>query len=138
MVQSRCANVTLTAYTLMDAQQLHIEYPDTFGVPPDALLDALKPGSIVKICAEFDPERMLTNVTPIARAQWARKVGAESADNTDGERFWTIITAVDGDGPEPTFTATIDNDLIYSAHHGLGCGDTVTFARRHILQVYED
>ena len=130
--------MTLTAYTLTDAQQRHLENPDTFEVPPDALLDALKPGSIVKICAEFDPGRTLTNVTPIVRAQWARKVGAESAASMDGERFWTIITAVDGDGPAPTFTGTIDNDLIYSAHHGLSCGNTVTFARHHILQVHAD
>jgi len=127
-----------TAYTLTDARQRHAEHPDTFEVPPDSLLDALKPGSLVKVCAEFDPDRELSNVTPLTRAQWARKVGAERAANMDGERFWTVITAIDQGGTEPVYTGTIDNDLIYSANHGLRYGDTVTFTRRHILQVHQD
>jgi hypothetical protein len=126
------------AYILTDARQRHAEYPGTFELPPDSLLDALTPGSIVKICAEFDPERVLSNVTPLARAQWTRKVGADRAGRMDGERFWTVITAVDRGGREPVYTGTIDNDLIYSANHGLRCGDTVRFARRHILQVHQD
>lgn len=126
------------AYTLTDAHRRHAENPETFELPPESLLDALKPGSIVKICAEFDPDQVQSNVAPLARAQWARKVGADRAGRMDGERFWTVITAIDAAGAEPVYTGTIDNELIYSANHGLRYGDTVRFARRHVLQVHED
>ena len=105
-------------------------------VPTDEALDKLQVGSIVKICAEFDPGQKLSNVTPWYRALWARKVGAEAARGMDGERFWTIITEIRADGGEPTYIASIDNDLVYTQHHGLALGDTVIFQRRHILQIH--
>jgi hypothetical protein len=35
---------------LIDAQQMHRDYPDTFTVPSPERLDALRPGDYVKVC----------------------------------------------------------------------------------------
>ena len=49
MKESEIIDVTALAE---DAQQIHIESPDTFYAPPHHELDELKEGSIVKICVE--------------------------------------------------------------------------------------
>jgi hypothetical protein len=64
------------------------------------------------------------------RALWGSKVGNETDARTTGERFWVEITHIRGN----MFDGVIDNNLIYSAHHGLKMKDKIKFGRRHILE----
>ena len=87
-----------------DAQELKKRFPTTFEAPSPAELAALHAGSIVKICAD------------------------------DVERFWVIVTQVDGD----RLQGTIDNDLLRSNVHKLKSDDLVSFELRHIYQIAPD
>lgn len=49
------------------------------------------------------------------------------------ERFWVVVTGVDGD----TITGTINNDLI-QAEHGLKCGDTISFKAESVYDIYPE
>ena len=63
-------------------------HPDTFQVPDPELLDTLRPGDLVKICIEFDPDLKLSDYVSEHRPQWEASVGHR---RTDGERFWVAI-----------------------------------------------
>jgi len=103
-------------YRLLDAWERNRAYPETFGLPDPREVAQLRPGSLAKICAEFDP-------TP------------EDVDKVDAERFWTIITAVENVEGAPLYRGRIDNDLVYTVRHGLTYGDVIAFGRRHILDL---
>lgn len=87
-----------------DAQQLQMMYPATFEAPSSDELAALRVGALVKICAD------------------------------DVERFWVIVTEVEGD----RLQGTVDNDLLHSDVHHLKSGDVVSFQLRHIYQIFQD
>lgn len=38
----------------LDAQQMHVEHPDTFEAPSRAELDAIRPHDLVKVCVEAE------------------------------------------------------------------------------------
>lgn len=50
---------------------------------------------------------------------------------TGGERFWVIVTEVNGD----EFTAEVNNVLGFTLNHGLSCGDTIKAEKRHVYDV---
>ena len=94
-------------YTLLDAQQRHAEHPETFDVPTPAEIAAMRPGDHVKIGATFTP-----------------------TEGIDTERYWLLLNATtDGE----RFTGVVDNDLVYTAHHGLRYGDQLTVLSRHLM-----
>jgi hypothetical protein len=103
-------------YRLLDAWERHRAYPDTFDLPDPRAVARLRPGSLAKIGAEFDP-------------------APEATDDAGAERFWTIVTEVEAVEGAPLYRGRIDNDLLYTERHGLSYGDVVTFGPRHILDV---
>lgn len=60
------------------------------------------------------------------------KVAVESEPY--GERFWVEVMERNGD----TFVGLIDNNLLYTASHGLRCDDLIRFHADHIYSTYED
>lgn len=50
----------------------------------------------------------------------------------EGERFWVLITEVNGD----KITGTVDNDLQRTHVHGLSLGDTINFEKKHVYGIY--
>ena len=98
---------------LVDAQRRAAQYPDTFELPRRGVLDRLKPGAFVKVCAEFP----------------------QLANGCNGERFWARITQLEILLGKTSFVGVIDNDLVQTAHHGLRFGDTIRFETRHIFAV---
>ncbi len=49
-----------------------------------------------------------------------------------GERFWTIITKINGDN----ITAIVDNDLLYTDEHGFKYKDVITFIKDNIHSIF--
>ena len=49
----------------------------------------------------------------------------------DRERFWVQVTGIEGE----LLTGEVNNQLLMTDFHGLRCGDTVVFERRHVYQV---
>jgi hypothetical protein len=87
-----------------DAQGMQKMYPATFEAPSSDELAKLRVGSLVKICAD------------------------------DVERFWVIVTVVDGN----SLQGTVDNDLRHTNVHQLKSDDVVSFELRHIYQIFQD
>lgn len=119
-------------YTFVDAVKMNRENPRTFARPSMADLRDIAPGGFVKVGIKFDPA-VKVDETGASYAEWVAQVGQEHADNTDGEKFWGCVAAVSGSGIGMTITAIIDNDLAYTANHGLKRGDTITFLGRNVL-----
>ena len=88
-------------------------FPDRFDVPPRDRLDTVGPGTGVKICA-VDP----ASPNPL---------------DTDGERFWVLVTERSGD----RLVGRVENHLIATDEHGVAYGDRVEFSLEHIYEVYE-
>jgi acetamidase/formamidase len=88
-----------TGFMFTDAQQMHKDYTKTFSAPSLEELKKVKVGDSVKVCCQ------------------------------DVERFWTIVTGVEGD----KITATVDNDLVLI--EGLKHRDTIEFERKHIYNI---
>ena len=87
-----------------DAQEMQKMYPATFEVPSPDELAKVRSGSLVKICAD------------------------------DVERFWVIVTVVEGN----SLQGTVDNVLRYTDVHQLKSDDVVSFELRHIYQIFQD
>lgn len=60
------------------------------------------------------------------------KVGFEGTATKGGEKFWTQVVEVK-DGPR--YVVRIDNDLVYTAGHGISYNDLIEVEPRHILSV---
>jgi hypothetical protein len=97
-------------YTLIDGHLRHLLSPRTFHLPSAADIAALHPGDFIKVGVKFK--------------------GGDGKPRL-GERFWVLLHSV---GPA-LFSGEINNDLVYSAEHGLACGDQLTVQHRHILQI---
>lgn len=125
------------AYTFADVRRMRRLILVDWEPPSDAALDALRIGDCVKIGAMFDPSRTVTDVKPIIREQYARKVGADMADRTTSEYFWVVITDIRSDGDDREYVGQVSNFLVYTEHHGLARNDTVTFRGQHVQQIHE-
>jgi hypothetical protein len=95
------------------ARTLSHLYPDQFDVPAQDRLDTVGPGSGVKVCA----------VDPMSANQL----------ETDGERFWVLVTERNGD----RLVGRVENHLLATNEHGVSYGDRVEFSLEHIYEVYE-
>ena len=113
------------AYTFADVQRMRRLLVVDWELPSDAALDALQAGDWVKV----------TDVKPIIREQYARKVGPDKADRTTSEYFWVVITEIRADGDDREYEGKVSNFLVYTEHHGLACGDIVTFRRQNVQQI---
>ena len=123
----------MTTLHLIDAVERHRESPLTFEVPSEKELAAIKVGDFVRIGATFDiTHRIAGIVDPPIRLLWEAKIGPQAARNTDAERFWVEVVAVS----PTTLRGVVNNDLVYTAHHGLTCDAEVTFERRNILSIF--
>ncbi len=49
------------------------------------------------------------------------------------ERFWTIIKEITGD----KIKAEVNNQLFDAKEYGYDCGDTISFEKRHIYDIFE-
>lgn len=116
-------------YEMIDAMAMHVANPDTFDMPDFRIIAALKPGFFVKIGVTYDPRRRIGDDAPQMQ-MWVAKVG-EIARDTSGERFWLLLETI-SDGH---YIGTVNNDLAYTAYHGLKFGDLLTVERRHIMDV---
>jgi hypothetical protein len=126
--------VEIFPYTLIDAEAQHRKSPRTFDVPSKVVVASLKPGDLVKVGAQFDVRVKPGDTDPPMRAAWERRIGQEVAGNVGAERFWVRLTHEER-GPKGTrqFRGTVENDLVYKAHHGLDCGQEMAFEGRHLL-----
>lgn len=77
-------------YTLADAQQRHDEFPQSFHVPSDADLRAVKVGDHVKLIFE--------------------------GDDGPSERMWVRVTKIEGD----QYAGALDNQPFIMTHLSLG------------------
>lgn len=122
------------AYMLLDAVEQNKRSPRTFPVPARGLIAGLKVGDVVKICVKFDPKVKVGDIEPEMLKQWAILIGAKAASEVGGERFWVTLTEVTrGTKGDRTFNGIIDNDLVYTANHGLALGQEIAFDGRNIL-----
>jgi hypothetical protein len=58
-------------------------------------------------------------------------VNFDESEGVSGERFWVEITASE----EGRYQGIVDNELSYSASHGIYLGDLISFDYRHIYDV---
>lgn len=52
--------------------------------------------------------------------------------STGNERFWTIITEINGD----KISATVDNDLVQDENEDLTYGTVINFKKENIYNIY--
>ncbi len=98
----------MMAHELIDGRERHRQNPDTFEIPSDATVAALRVGDHVKVGA----------LTP-------------GAGRVEAERFWVQLTSIRDD--RTVFVGWIDNLLTFTEQHGLDYEDEVQFEARHIL-----
>lgn len=91
-------------YQLTDCHKMHEAHPKTFGIPGVETIEALSPGSFVKLI--FEP----TN------------------DDHPTERMWVQIEKIE-DGK---FVGVLDNDPFFFPSEKLSLGAKVEFEVRHI------
>ena len=99
------------SWRLSDAQKLADEYPYTFHKPSSQAVALLKPGDEVKLIFDFE---------------------SNDPDAPNAERMWVEIKGI----RRKKFDGILDNDPAYIAD--LKCGDPVTFAEKHIIQLSID
>lgn len=92
---------------LIDARARHASAPESFDLPSDRRIQAVGPGSMVKIGVTFPP----------------------TGEGPAGERFWVEVIERTGD----RFIGRVDNDLTATNEHGLRFNDEVAFFTSHIL-----
>ena len=95
------------SYVLDDGEQLHREFPDTFGIPSAKDRTNLKPGQIVKL---------MFRIT----------AGKEELV----ERMWVIVARKDGSG----FVGELDNQPTLTDK--MRPGMPVRFEPRHVIDIY--
>jgi hypothetical protein len=119
---------TPVRYTLIDGEARSAEHPDTFEVPLREARASLRPGNLAKVGAEFDPDEPHLDVDSPVRPAWEEKFGKAWR----GERFWVLINDV-RDG---VYVGEINNELVYTRHHGLHLGAAIRFEPRHVLAIW--
>lgn len=88
-------------------------HSDRFEVPTQDRLDTVGPRSGVKICA-VDPT-------------------SPDILETDGERFWVLVTERNGD----RLVGRVENHVLLTDEHGVSYGDRVEFCIENIYDIYE-
>lgn len=100
------------AFPFVNAQELAVNFPDTFEAPSAEELAEIHRGQYVKVCVPC---------------------GSVVFTQFDSERFWVTVESVDGD----TITGEVDNDLVFTAQHGLQYGDMVQFKLENVYAIYD-
>ena len=100
--------MSATPYTLIDGEQRHAEFPETFRIPLTRKRESLDAGDIVKLGFQF-------------------------ASVMQGERMWVLVASRQPDGD---YIGHLDNDPVLS--ESLCCGDAVQFSPRHVLAIWQD
>ncbi len=105
----RGSDMSTTLYRLTDGQDMHRRHPDTFGVPTDAELAALRVGDFVKL-------------------------GFQSDDDDPGERLWVEVTHMLTPSAEwGSARGRLANVPIFHVH--LQPDMDVAFESRHVLAI---
>lgn len=117
-------------YILIDGIVENRKYPSTFELPSNGEIKRLRLGWYTKIGITFDQEHKVGNDPPVMDL-WKDKVGKKTAGNVKAERFWVIVS----DLTLPYVTGRVNNDLVYTAFHGVKNGDLISFRRQHILDI---
>lgn len=102
-------------YQLIDGAERNEQYPEQFWFPGFEAISSLKVGDVVKIGVEFSPD-------------------PETGQN--GERFWVKIASAFESGPDTCFTGIIDNNLYYTANHGLQLNNEISFEPKNVLAIW--
>ena len=98
------------ALPLVDCQERHRRYPDTFWVPTLAECSEVEVDMDVKVCAEDDSDAF-------------------------GERFWvTVREKLVADNGSISFLGAIFSDYL-QPHWGVDVGDIIQFEPRHICNI---
>ena len=95
-------------YSFIDSQQRLVDYPETWQTATLGDLSALAVGDCVK-------------------------VGLQRDSGGTGERFWTIVTALEDS--LGNITAEVNNDLVEFTE--LKVGQPIVFQRKHIIEMWE-
>jgi hypothetical protein len=94
---------------LLDGVERNARNPQTFEIPSASEKASVRPG------------------------QWV-KIGIESYESgSPGERFWVQVEQITEDG---ALLGRVDNDLEYTATHGVQYNDRLKLEPRHILSIH--
>ena len=96
----------ITFLPFVNAVEMHKQHPDTFEVPSNKELSALKKGDFVKVCLQDD--------------------------NRNGERFWCEVIYVDK--AKKKITAAVNNELVFYPEIELGL--EVKFDFNNVYAIY--
>jgi|GEM_PF-980014 len=99
------------SWRLSDAQKLADEYPYTFHKPSSQGVEQLRPGDRIKLIFNFK---------------------TDDSEAPGAERMWVEIREISNE----KFEGVLDNDPAYITD--LKCGDPVTFAEKHVIQLTID
>lgn len=99
---------------LWNAQEKHLNHPDTFFAPSQDELATIGPGSLVKIGLEFDTKAPQGGVS--------------------AERFWIEVTDVN----DTSIIGKVSNHLLYTEFHNLRFGDLVQFDYSAVMNVLNE
>jgi hypothetical protein len=97
---------------LINVEQKNALAPMTFRVLPPKERASVRPGRLVKIGVEFTPVN-------------------DGSRTIAGERFWVRVTS----RAKKFYTGIVDNDLLFTARHGIGSHDFVRFGAWNILEI---
>ncbi|MBT4863683.1 MAG: DUF2314 domain-containing protein [Planctomycetaceae bacterium] len=97
------------SYVLLDGEQQHEEFPDSFWIPPAEQRRNLQKDQIVKLMFQITV-----------------------ADETETERMWVVVQKNTTEG----YVGTLDNDPYCTDE--MKAGLEVHFQPRHVIQIYDD
>ena len=107
----RFPSVERDGWCLVDAEERHSQYPDTFWIPSHEARRGLDPGCGVKLMFYI-----------------------ESPDGGGVERMWVVVTERLGNGD--AYLGVLDNTpLAEEAHGKLGAGYEIPFEPRHVIDI---
>ena len=98
-------------YHLENGEEIHAQYPDTFGLPARSVRENLKVGDIVKMIF------VLNDPDP----------GVPGA-----ERMWVTVSARQG----ANYVGELNNEP--ALVRGAKVGDFIEFGPEHVIDIYED
>jgi hypothetical protein len=108
MPTSDTAKKPKRGWSLMNAEDMNRQYPDTFYIEPDLARRSVEVEGVVKICLHC---------------------------HNRGERFWVIVVSKTQPPEKLMYTGMVSSLPFETSRHGLQLGELIEFGKQHIFGI---
>ena len=96
-------------WSLINAEDMNRQYPDSFYIEPDLARCSVEVEGVVKICLQ---------------------------GHNGGERFWVTVVSKTQPPDKLMYTGMVSNLLLEAPGHGLQLGELIEFGKQHIFEIH--